>query len=145
MEPDSQPNTPIEPEPTGKRVVVCEDEAVTQLQLRRILTRAQFTLAGVAGDGQTAVEVILRERPDLILMDIQMPILGGLEAARRVLEVYPVCIIMLTAYNEEAFKEQAMEIGACGYLVKPIMGDALLPAVMQAMEIFARRQSETDA
>lgn len=124
----------------GKRVVICEDEAVTQMQLRRILTRAHLIIAGTAIDGQTAIEVVLRERPDLVLMDIEMPIMSGLEAARRVMDVYPVCMVMLTAYGEESYREQAAEVGASNYLIKPIMGDSLLPELVQAMNRYIRRQ-----
>lgn len=72
----------------GMRVVICEDEGITQLQLKRILTLAGLKVVGVAGDGQAGVETVLRERPDLVLMDIKMPVMDGLEAARQIMAAY---------------------------------------------------------
>lgn len=124
---------------TGKRVVVCEDEGVTQLQIRRILTRAGAVVVGAAGNGEEAVATILRERPDLVIMDVRMPLLDGIAATRRIREVYPVCILIVTAYASEETQEQARLAGASGYLVKPITGDVLLSALQAAFEAFEQR------
>ena len=112
----------------GKRAVICEDESVIQMQLSRALTRAGLDVVGSAVTGEEAVEVTLRERPDLVLMDIQMPGMDGLEATRRILQTYAVCIIVLTAFPAE-HEAQARETGACGYILKPITRDMLLPKV----------------
>ncbi len=122
---------------TGKRIVIVEDEGVTQLQLRRSLTRAGMVVAGAANNGQDGIEVVLRERPDLVLMDIRMPgALDGLEAARRILTQYRVCIVMLTAYAVEEYQARAREIGACDYLLKPIGTETLLYTLEQAYSRF---------
>ena len=78
--------------------MICEDEGITQMQLKRILSQAGLIVAAVAGDGRAGVEAVLREQPDLVLMDIKMPVMEGLEAARQIRADYPVCLVMLTAY-----------------------------------------------
>ncbi len=116
----------------GKRVLTVEDEGITQMQLGRILRSAGMVLVGMATSGPEGVELALRERPDIILMDINMPgDYNGLEAARRILEEYRTCILMLTAYTDYA--EQAKEIGAQGYVVKPIDRSTLLNHVREAL------------
>jgi len=117
----------------GLRVVICEDEGVTQMQLRRALTRAGMAIAGIATNGQEAVEVVLRERPDLVLMDIRMPVMDGLEATRRILESFDTCVVMLTAFSSDSHQMQARDIGASGYVVKPITSDVLLPLIREAL------------
>jgi AmiR/NasT family two-component response regulator len=120
----------------GKRVVICEDEGITQIQLKRILAQAGLIVVGTAGDGHAGVEAALRERPDLVLMDIRMPGMNGLEAARRIMAAYRVCIVMLTAYATEEYQQQAAEIGSCGYVVKPITAQTLLPQLQKAYARF---------
>ncbi len=124
----------------GKRVVIVEDEGITLLQLRRTLTRAGLNVVATAGNGREGVEAVLRERPDLVLMDIKMPLMDGIEAARRILESYPVCIIMLTAFSTVDFQQQAKEVGACGYILKPITSTILLPQ----MEAAYRKRLESE-
>src|SRR5262245_7359982 len=82
----------------GLRAVICEDEAVTQLQLRRALARAGIDIVGVASNGREAVSTTIRERPDIVLMDIRMPLMDGIAAAREIMDNSPVCVIMLTAF-----------------------------------------------
>lgn len=120
----------------GKRAVVVEDEGVTQLQLRRILRARGIEVVGVASNGKEAVDVVLAQRPDFVLMDIQMPIMNGMEAARRIMEQYPVCIVMLTAFSEEEYLQEAEEIGVCGYVLKPVTTETLLPRLAEALQKF---------
>jgi two-component system, response regulator PdtaR len=117
-------------------VVICEDEGITQMQLRRILTQAGCVVVATAGDGQAGVDAVLRERPDLVLMDIKMPVMDGLEAAEKILAAYRVCIIMLTAYATPEYQQRASEIGVCGYIIKPITAQTLLPQLQQAYTRF---------
>ena len=123
----------------GKRVVICEDEGVTQLQLRRALTRAGMDVIGVAINGRQGLEIALRERPDIVLMDIHMPIMDGLEAARRILETYSVCVLMLTAFSDEEYLGRAQAIGTSGYILKPVTSDTLLPQLRKGYEVFLSR------
>jgi len=115
----------------GKRVVICEDEGITQVQLVRLLKRAGLVVAGAANNGQTGVELVLREKPDLVMMDIRMPIMDGLEATRRILAEYPVCVVMLTAFADEAVREQSRQAGSRGFLLKPVTGPSLIAALEQ--------------
>ncbi len=122
----------------GKHAVVVEDEGVTQMQLRRILSRAGLRVVGSATSGEEAVRIVLREQPDLVLMDITMPgAINGLEATRRILREFSTCVVMVTAYSEH--REEADSIGASGYVVKPVSSDTLLPEMERAWHQFHRR------
>lgn len=124
--------------------MVVEDEGITMMQLRRTLTQAGLKVVGVAGNGEEGVSLVLRERPDVVVMDIKMPVMNGIDAARRILETYPVCIVMLTAFSTEEFQEQAREIGACGYVFKPITAETLIPELEAAYQKFLQPGSETN-
>jgi AmiR/NasT family two-component response regulator len=120
---------------SGKRVLTVEDEGITQMQLGRILRMAGMVPVGMAMNGPEGVELALQERPEIILMDINMPgEYNGLEAARRILEEYRTCIVMLTAYTDYA--DQAKEIGAQGYIIKPIDRMTLLSRMREALSGF---------
>ncbi|HLK60238.1 MAG TPA: response regulator [Chthonomonadaceae bacterium] len=144
--PSSPPASPTDPQSqtqpatvnslAGKRVVICEDEGILQVQLKRILTHAGLIVVAIAGDGQAGVEAVLRERPDLVLMDIKMPVMDGLEAARHIIAVYKACIVMLTAYATEEYRQEAAELGTCGYILKPITAQTLMPQLQQAFARF---------
>jgi response regulator NasT len=119
----------------GKRVVIVEDEGVTQMQLHRVLKMAGLTVAGFAVTGEQAVEVTLREKPDIVLMDIQMPgAMNGLEAAEAILRTTRTCVVMLTAYSEH--RERAEAIGASGYVLKPVDSYSLVPELVRAWRRF---------
>jgi AmiR/NasT family two-component response regulator len=121
---------------SGKRVVIAEDQGVTQLQLRRILQSAGLEVVGVAANGREAVDLVIQTKPDLVLMDVQMPVMDGLEAARLILEQFNVCIVMLTAYSETERQLQARRIGMFGYIVKPVTASTLVPQLAIAMQKF---------
>jgi len=123
----------------GKRVVIVEDEGVTQLQLRRICRSEGIEVAGVASNGQEAIQVVLEQKPDLVLMDVQMPIMNGLEAARYILERFRACIVMLTAFSEEEYRQEAQAIGVCGYIVKPVTAEILIPQMAAALQKFSQQ------
>ena len=117
-------------------MVICEDEGITVMQLRRALTHAGLTVVGAAPNGVMAVDMVLREHPDIVLMDIRMPLMDGIEAARRIMESHPVCIVMLTAFSTDDYRTKASEIGACGYVLKPVSTVTLLPHLEAAFEKF---------
>ncbi len=118
----------------GKRVVICEDEGVALMQFRRTLERSGLVVVGQAMTGQQAVEIVLRERPDVVLMDLSMPGMDGLEASRQILSSYSVCILLLTGHGKADVEEEATEIGISGYLAKPVTSDLLLKAIARAVE-----------
>ena len=121
---------------TGKRVLTVEDEGITQMQLGKILKSAGMQQVGMATSGPQGVALALKERPDIILMDINMPgAYNGLEAARLILAEYPTCILMLTAYTDYA--DEATAIGACGYLLKPVDRLTLLHGIRKALAEFS--------
>jgi response regulator NasT len=114
------------------RVLVCEDETIIRLDLRQLLEGAGLTVAGEARDGSEAVRLAAELQPDLVLMDVRMPELDGIEAARRILAERQVPIVMVTAFAERDIVQQASEAGAFGYLVKPFRQDDILAAISTA-------------
>ncbi len=120
----------------GKRVVICEDEGITVMQLERALTRSGLIVIGKAGNGCECVDLVVRVKPDIVLMDIVMPGQSGLEATRRIMAEFPTCIVMLTANSDAENMDEARKLGAAGYIPKPIASEHLLPALSQALQMF---------
>jgi two-component system, response regulator PdtaR len=114
------------------RILVAEDETIIRLDLRDMLERAGFTVCAEARDGLEAVDLARDERPDVAIMDVKMPRLDGIDAARRILDERPIPIVMLTAYDEQDLVSRAVEAGVFGYLVKPFREADLLPAIATA-------------
>jgi AmiR/NasT family two-component response regulator len=123
------------------RILVAEDETIIRLDLKDILERAGFEICAEARDGEEAVELARTERPDLAVLDVKMPRVDGIEAARRILAERPIPIVMLTAYGQEDLVARAVEAGVFGYLVKPFRETDLLPAIQAARA----RHSELEA
>ncbi len=119
-------------ETVGVRILVAEDETIIRLDLRDLLVRAGFEVCAEARDGEEAVALARSEQPDLAIMDVKMPRLDGIEAARRILDERPIPIVMLTAYGQEELVSRAVEAGVFGYLVKPFREQDLLPAIQTA-------------
>jgi response regulator NasT len=117
-------------EPT--RVLICEDETLIRLDLRGLLEGAGYVVCGEASNGLEAVELARSERPDVAIMDVKMPGLDGIEAARRIVQEQPLPIVMLTAYGEADLVARAAEAGAFGYLTKPFREQDVLPAIATA-------------
>jgi len=114
------------------RILVAEDETIIRLDLRDLLQRAGFEVCAEARDGEEAVSLARSEQPDLAIMDVKMPRLDGIEAARRILDERPIPIVMLTAYGQDELVARAVEAGVFGYLVKPFREQDLLPAIQAA-------------
>jgi two-component system, response regulator PdtaR len=114
------------------RILVAEDETIIRLDLRRTLEDAGFEVCAEARNGEEAVALALAEQPDLAVLDVKMPRLDGIEAARRILADRPIPIVMLTAYDQEELVSRAVEAGVFGYLVKPFRESDLLPAIETA-------------
>jgi two-component system, response regulator PdtaR len=114
------------------RILIAEDETIIRLDLRQLLERAGYEVVAEAKDGEEAVALARSEEPELAILDVKMPKLDGIEAARRILEERPVPIVMLTAYGQQELVARAVEAGVFGYLVKPFREQDLLPAIAAA-------------
>jgi len=114
------------------RILVAEDETIIRLDLKEILERAGFEVCAEARDGDEAVALAAREKPDLAILDVKMRGLDGIEAARRILGERPIPIVILTAYGQDELVSRAVEAGVFGYLVKPFKEADLLPAIHAA-------------
>ena len=114
------------------RILIAEDETIIRLDLRELLEAAGFEVCAEAKDGLEEVELAHSEQPDLAVLDVKMPRLDGIEAARRILDERPIPIVMLTAYGQEELVSRAVEAGVFGYLVKPFRETDLLPAIKAA-------------
>ncbi len=126
------------------RVLVAEDETLIRLDLRDVLERAGYDVCAEARDGLEAIELARTEEPDLAVLDVKMPQLDGLSAARRILDERPIPIVMLTAYAEEDLVRRAVEAGIFGYLLKPFREDDLVPAMQTARARFEELQAVRD-
>jgi len=111
------------------RILVAEDETIIRLDLRGLLERAGYEVVAEARDGEEAIELARVHEPDLALMDVKMPRLDGIEAARRMLEERPIPIVILTAFDQRELVERAAEAGVYGYLVKPFREQDVVPAI----------------
>ena len=109
--------------------MIAEDETIIRLDLRELLERAGFEVCAEAKDGIEAVELASSAAPELAILDVKMPRLDGIEAAKRILEERPIPIVMLTAYGQDELVSRAVEAGVFGYLVKPFREADLLPAI----------------
>ena len=114
------------------KILIAEDETIIRLDLRTMLEERGFDVVGEALDGQQAVELARELEPELAIMDVRMPKLDGIEAARTILAERPIPIVMLTAYGQEELVSRAIEAGVFGYLVKPFREQDLLPAIAAA-------------
>jgi len=111
------------------RILIAEDETIIRLDLRDLLERAGHEVVAEARDGEEAVALARTHEPDLALMDVKMPRLDGIEAARRMLEERPIPIVMLTAFDHRELVERAAAAGVYGYLVKPFREQDVVPAI----------------
>jgi len=120
------------------RVLIADDDGVTLMLLQRILTDFGHEVVAVAADGEQAVQLARDTNPDLLILDIRMPVLDGLQAARQIQRDRPVPIIMLSAHTEVGLGSEAAGAGATSYLVKPFTAEQLKPAIELALANFER-------
>lgn len=118
------------------RVVVAEDEALIRLDLVEMLTEAGYEVVGQAGDGEAAIEITEKEKPDLVVMDVKMPKLDGISAAERIANQRIAPVVILTAFSQKDLVERARDAGAMAYLTKPFTIDDLMPAIEIAVSRF---------
>jgi response regulator NasT len=114
-------------------VLVAEDETIIRLDICALLERVGFQVCGAAREGAEAIELARSTRPDLALLDVTMPKLDGIEAARQILEERPIPIVMLTAYGQDEVVARAVSAGVFGYVVKPFREQDLLATIQTAL------------
>jgi response regulator NasT len=125
------------------RVVIAEDEAIIRMDLRETLEEEGYEVIGETGRGDQAIELVRGLQPDLAILDIKMPGMDGLEAAR-IINGEKICgVLMLTAFSQREVVEQARDAGALAFLVKPFQKSDLIPAIEVAMGRFRELRSLT--
>ncbi len=115
------------------RVVIAEDEAIIRLDLKEILTTAGYDVVGETGRGDEAVRLVEEHQPDLAILDIKMPGMDGVRAAREITSRQQVAVLLLTAFSQRDLIEEARDAGVAAYLVKPFQPRELLPAVAEVL------------
>ena len=119
------------------RVLVAEDEALIRMDLVEMLEEEGYAVVGQAGDGGSAVRLATELRPDLVLLDVKMPVLDGLSAAEQIVGARIAPVVILTAFSQRDLVERAREAGVMAYLVKPFQKKDLLPAIEMAASRFS--------
>jgi AmiR/NasT family two-component response regulator len=119
------------------RVLVAEDEALIRMDLVEMLEEEGYSVVGQAADGSAAVQLATELRPDLVILDVKMPVLDGLSAAEQIVAARLSAVVILTAFSQRDLVERAREAGVMAYLVKPFQKKDLLPAVEMAVSRFA--------
>jgi len=122
-------------------IVIAEDEAIIRLDLRELLEEEGYVVVGEAGRGDLAVTLVRELKPDVVILDVKMPGLDGIEAARQITAEGICAILMLTAFSQREIVAQARDAGAMAYLVKPFQKTDLVPAI----ELATSRYAETKA
>lgn len=123
------------------KILIAEDESVIALNLRDMLERAGYEVVGEAATGKQAVEMATQLNPDVILMDIKMPEMDGITAAKEITNQQPRLIIVLTAYYDNDFLARAKQAGVFGYVVKPVTERDLVPAIEIARAQFMEKRA----
>jgi AmiR/NasT family two-component response regulator len=118
---------------TSRRVLIAEDEALIRLDLKEMLQEEGYDVVGEASDGEQAVKLADELKPDLVILDVKMPILDGISAAERIVAARIAPVVMLTAFSQRELVERAVDAGAMAYLVKPFAKSDLLPTIEVAV------------
>lgn len=114
-------------------MVIAEDEALIRLDLKEMLEEDGYAVVGEAGDGESAVKLAMELRPDLVILDVKMPVLDGISAAERIVSERIAPCLILTAFSQRDLVERARDAGAMAYLVKPFTKGDLVPAIEMAV------------
>jgi AmiR/NasT family two-component response regulator len=146
----SESGRPVDPAPASlgadgrlarARVVIAEDEALIRMDLVEMLDEEGYDVVGEAADGASAVALAEEHRPDLVILDVKMPVLDGISAAERIARARIAPVVILTAFSQRELVERARDAGAMAYLTKPFTRSDLVPAI----EIAVSRFSEVNA
>jgi two-component system, response regulator PdtaR len=122
--------------PTPRTVVIAEDETLIRMDLAEMLTDEGYNVVGQAGDGAKAIELAEQLRPDLVILDVKMPVLDGIAAAEAIAGKRIAPVVILTAFSQRELVERARDAGAMAYLVKPFTQSDLVPAIEMAVSRF---------
>jgi|TARA_Y100000310_G_scaffold286454_1_gene310616 response regulator NasT len=126
------------------RVALAEDEAIIRLDLRETLEEEGYTVVGDTGRGDEMLELVAATDPDVVILDIKMPGMDGIEVARRIARSHDAAVVILTAFSQRDLIDQAIEAGALAYLVKPFQRSELVPAVEIARARHREMRALTD-
>jgi len=118
------------------RIIIADDESIIRMDVREMLTNLGYLVVGEVGDGRSAVNLARELRPDIVVMDIKMPDMDGIEAAKILTEERIAPVLLLTAYSQRDLVERAKEAGVAGYIVKPFQESDLTPAIEVALARF---------
>jgi len=135
----AEPQTPAVAADAPTRVVIAEDEAIIRLDLKEILQTAGYDVVGETSRGDEAVALVDRLEPDLVILDVKMPGMDGVRAAREVAARHRAAVVVLTAFSQRDLIEDARDAGVAAYLVKPFRREELLPALE---DVLARCRQE---
>ncbi|MGH9185371.1 MAG: ANTAR domain-containing response regulator [Acidimicrobiales bacterium] len=130
--------------PVPIRVVIAEDEAIIRLDLKETLDEEGYEVVGETGRGDEAVELVRELQPDLVILDIKMPGLDGLSAAKEITAERHAAVLILTAFSQRDLIERARDAGALAYLVKPFQKTELIPAIEVALGRFQEMKALQD-
>ncbi len=118
------------------RIIIADDESLIRMDLREMLTNLGYLVVGEVGDGQSAINLTWELRPDIVIMDIKMPDMDGIEAARILTQERLAPVLLLSAYSQQELVQRAKEAGVASYLVKPFRESDLTPAIEVALARF---------
>ncbi len=124
-----------------KRILIAEDEPIIRLDLKMLLRKNGYEVVGEAGNGDRAIELAFKLKPDLVLMDIEMPKLNGLKASEVIGRQLDIPVLLITAFSQKEFIEKSRQDHIMGYLVKPVSEGSLIPAMMIALQQAKRTQA----
>ena len=125
------------------QIVIAEDEAIIRLDLRETLEEEGYEVVADCGRGDEAVQLVTQHKPDVAILDIKMPVMSGLEAAKLISQSKICPVVMLTAFSQREIVEQARDAGALAYLVKPFQKSDLVPAIELAIARFGEMRALT--
>ena len=119
------------------RVIIADDESLIRMDLREMLTNQGYLVVGEVGDGRSAVNLARELRPDIVIMDIKMPDMDGIEAAKVLTEERIAPVLLLSAYSQQELVQRARQAGVAGYMIKPFRESDLPPAIEVALARFS--------
>lgn len=128
-------------ENTKRTVVVAEDEALNRLDIIESLNDGGYEVIGEAANGQEAIEIVRDKHPDIVVMDVKMPVKDGITAAREINEEFLAPVVMLTAFSQKDLVAEAIDAGVMAYVIKPFVPDRLFPALEVAFGRFEQMKA----